>query len=213
MFGRPLSGEPGDMAPAPVVVRVCAFVGPVLLLVYGLLRQIDGLDGHIGPGPTWNVGHTLFLVGFVMFGVVIVGLRRLVDAGTGGLRLGADAAMVAGLVGVGCFVWVTLGDLFSGLDDAAPLPESLKLVGPLAFELGWLSLLALLVVRSPRRLRWWSPALVAGGFAVIAADLDLLSLGAGLILVGLAPLALPVIRPDDRSVPPAASAPGGSSSR
>ena len=201
------------MAPAPLVVRVCAFVGPVLLLVYGLVRQIDRLDGDIGPGSTWNVGHTLFLVGFVMFGVVIVGMRRLIDAGTGGLRLGADAAMVAGLVGAGGFLWVTLGDLFEGLDDAAPLPESLKLIAPLAFELGWLSLLILLVVRSPRRLPWWSPVLVAGGFGVIAADLDLLSLGAGLLLVGLAPLALPVIRPDDRSVPPAASARDGSSSR
>lgn len=201
------------MAPAPLVVRVCAFVGPVLLLVYGLVRQIDRLDGDIGPGSTWNVGHTLFLVGFVMFGVVIVGMRRLIDAGTGGLRLGADAAMVAGLVGAGGFLWVTLGDLFEGLDDAAPLPESLKLIAPLAFELGWLSLLILLVVRSPRRLPWWSPVLVAGGSGVIAADLDLLSLGAGLLLVGLAPLALPVIRPDDRSVPPAASARDGSSSR
>jgi hypothetical protein len=186
------------MTPPPVVVRVGAFGAPVLLFLYGLLRQIDGLDGDHGPGLAWDVGHTLFLVGFVLFGVLIVGLRRLVDAKTQRTRIVADAATVSGLIGVGCFLWVILGDLFPDLDEAAPLPEPLELVGPLAFQLGLLGSLILLVVRAPRRLRWWSPVLVLAGFVMFAADLDLLSFGALLLLGGLAPLALPVVRSDTR---------------
>jgi hypothetical protein len=186
------------MTPPPVVVRVGAFGAPVLLFLYGLLRQIDGLDGDHGPGLAWDVGHTLFLVGFVLFGVLIVGLRRLVDAKTPRTRIVADAATVSGLIGVGCFLWVILGDLFPDLDEAAPLPEPLELVGPLAFQLGLLGSLILLVVRAPRRLRWWSPVLVLAGFVMFAADLDLLSFGALLLLGGLAPLALPVVRSDTR---------------
>lgn len=186
------------MTPPPVVVRVGAFGAPVLLFLYGLLRQIDGLDGDHGPGLAWDVGHTLFLVGFVLFGVLIVGLRRLVDAKTPRTRIVADAATVSGLIGVGCFLWVILGDVFPDLDEAAPLPEPLELVGPLAFQLGLLGSLILLVVRAPRRLRWWSPVLVLAGFVMFAADLDLLSFGALLLLGGLAPLALPVVRSDTR---------------
>jgi hypothetical protein len=186
------------MTPPPVVVRVGAFGAPVLLFLYGLLRQIDGLDGDHGPGLAWDVGHTLFLVGFVLFGVLIVGLRRLVDAKTQRTRIVADAATVSGLIGVGCFLWVILGDVFPDLDEAAPLPEPLELVGPLAFQLGLLGSLILLVVRAPRRLRWWSPVLVLAGFVMFAADLDLLSFGALLLLGGLAPLALPVVRSDTR---------------
>jgi hypothetical protein len=186
--------KPVGMTPPSVVVRVCAGVAPVLLFLYGLLRQIDGLDGDHGPGLAWNIGHTLFFVAFVLFGVLIVGMRRLVVDGTTRARLVADVATAVGLVGVGCFLWVILGDLFADLDDAAPLPEPLELVGPLAFQLGLLAVLILLVVPSGR-LRWWSPVLVLAGFVVFAADLDLLALGAALLLAGLAPLALPVTRP------------------
>ena len=184
------------MTTPPVVVRVGAFGAPGLLFLYGLLRQIDGLDGDHGPGLAWDVGHTLFLVGFVLFGVLIVGLRRLVDAKTPRTRIVADAATVSGLIGVGCFLWVILGDLFPDLDEAAPLPEPLELVGPLAFQFGLVGSLILLVVRSPRRLRWGSPVLVLAGVVMFAADLDLLSFGALLLLGRLVPLALPVVRSD-----------------
>ncbi|MGH3477078.1 MAG: hypothetical protein ACRDQD_09605 [Nocardioidaceae bacterium] len=185
------------MTPPPVLVRVGAFGAPVLLFLYGLLRRIDGLDGDHGPGVAWNVGHSLFLLGFVLFGVLIVGVRRLVAAETTRTRIVADAATVAGLVGVGCFLWVILGDLFADLDAAAPLPEPLELIGPLAFQLGLL-VLVLLMVLSSGLLKWWSPVLVLAGFVMFAADLDLLSFGALLLLGGLGPLALPVVRPDTR---------------
>jgi hypothetical protein len=85
----------------PVGIRVSSVLAPILLLLYGVLRLIDGSDGEHGPGLAWNLGHSLFLIGFVLIGVLIVGLRRLVSDVTGQTRLVANAATVAGLIGVG----------------------------------------------------------------------------------------------------------------
>lgn len=183
------------MTSTPVGVRVAAFLAPILLLLYGVLRLIDGWDGDHGPGLAWNLGHTLFFIGFVLIGVMIVGLGRLVPAATAQTRIVANVAMVAGLVGVGAFLWVILGDLFEDLDEAAPLPEPLEMIGPLALQLGWLTLLVMLVAARPRRLPVWSPLLVFAGFVLFAANLDLVPLGALLLLAGLAPLAMPVRPP------------------
>jgi hypothetical protein len=61
------------MTATPPLVRFSALVAPTLLLLYGLLRLIDGLDGDHGPALAWNLGHTLFFIAFVLFGVLIVG--------------------------------------------------------------------------------------------------------------------------------------------
>ncbi|KQX57782.1 MULTISPECIES: hypothetical protein [unclassified Streptomyces] len=170
-------------------VKSPALIAPLLLVLYGLLRLVDGLDGEHGPGLAWNLGHALFFVGFALFGVVTVGLRRLVPATTSRGRLLANAAATAGLFGVACFLWVILGDLFADLDSAAPLPEPLQMIGPLAFQLGWLTLLVMLVAARPRLLPVWSPLLVLVGFVLFAADLDLLPIGGLLLMAGLAPVA------------------------
>ncbi|MDV9190433.1 hypothetical protein R6L23_19810 [Streptomyces sp. SR27] len=170
-------------------VKTPALIAPLLVGLYGLLRLVDGLDGEHGPGLAWNLGHALFLVGFVLFGVVTVGLRRLVPVTTGRGRLLANTATAAGLFGAACFLWVILGDLFADLDGAAPLPEPLESVGPLAFQLGLLTLLVMLVAAEPRLLPAWSPLLVLLGFVLFAADLDLLPIGALLLMAGLAPVA------------------------
>jgi hypothetical protein len=94
--------------------------------------------------------------------------------------------MVAGMFGAGCFVWVTLGDLFSGLADSAPLPDPLELAGPIAFQL---TLLILLAAVRPRQLPVWSPALVFLSFVLIAVSLGLIPLAAVSLMAGLAPLA------------------------
>lgn len=104
-----------------------AFVAPLLLAVYGLLRLVDGLDGDHGPGLAWNLGHTLFFVGFVLFGVVTFGLRALVPGTTLRGRIVANAATAVSLFGIACFLWVILGDLFAEMAAAAPLPEPLEM--------------------------------------------------------------------------------------
>ncbi|MFB8024847.1 MULTISPECIES: hypothetical protein [unclassified Streptomyces] len=165
--------------------RAPVLVAPLLLALYGLLRLVDGLDGDHGPGLAWNLGHTLFFFGFLLFGVVTFRLRELVPGTTPRGRIAANAATAASLSGIACFLWVILGDLFA---DVAPLPEPLEMTGPLAFQLGWLTLLVMLVTATPRLLPVWSPLFVLAGFVLFAADLDLLPVGAVLLMAGLAPV-------------------------
>jgi hypothetical protein len=177
------------MIAAPPLVRFSALAAPTLLLLYGVLRLIDGLDGDHGSGFAWNLGHTLFFIGFVLLGVLTVGLRQLVAGTRVRMRAVATVATVAGLFGVACFLWVILGDLFADFKDAAPLPDALEMIGPLLFQLGTLTLLIMLAAVRPRRLPVWSPLLVLVGFLLFAVNLDLIPAGALLILAGLAPIA------------------------
>jgi hypothetical protein len=180
-----------DLKPSATrsLVGSCALAAPALLFVYGLLRLIDGLDGAHGPGLAWNLGHTAFLVAFLLFGVLVVGLRGRIHLPTRGHTVVATAATVAALIGVAAFVRVSLGDLFQQLDDAMPLPELFYVASPLLFEAGVLTLLVLATLLPPK-LPVWSPVLVFLGFVPIAVNLNLLPLGALLILAGLAPLAI-----------------------
>ncbi|MEU1087867.1 hypothetical protein ACFYPN_03300 [Streptomyces sp. NPDC005576] len=166
-----------------------ALVAPLLLVLYGVLRLVDGLNGSHGPGLAWNLGHTFFFAGFLLFGVVTFPLRRLALAATPRRRHAANAAAVVSLFGIACFLWVILGDLFAGLDTAAPLPGPLELAGPLAFQLGWLVLLVLPIAATPRSLPVWSPLLVLAGFLLFSVDLDLLPVGGLLVTAGLLPVA------------------------
>ena len=196
MVRRTTDCESADVTTTPPLVRLSALAAPTFLLLYGLLRLIDGLDGDHGPGLAWNVGHTLFFIGFVLLGVLAIGMRHLVPATTVWTRIVASLATVSALFGVGCFLWVILGDLFPDFHDDAPLPDALEKLGPLAFQLGVLTLLIILATARPRRLPLWSPLLVLIGFVLFAVNLDLIPAGALLILAGLAPLA------GDRRPPP-----------
>ena len=172
----------------PGLVRFCAFTAPALMLVYGLLRVVDGLDGQRHDGPAWDLGHLAFFVAIVLFAVLALALRVLDRPAAVAPRVLVDAATVAVLVGSGCFLWVITGDLNEGFQSAAPLPDVLQLLGPLLFQAGLLTLLIRLV--PARRLPIWSPVLVLVGFVSIGVTLDLLPLGAVLVLAALLPLAL-----------------------
>jgi len=167
----------------PRLVRFCAFAAPALMLAYGLLRVVDGLDGDRHNGPAWDLGHLAFFVAIVLFAVLAVALRAL-DRGS----VVVSAATVAVLAGAVCFLWVIVGDLSESFQQAAPLPAPLDLLGPLVFEIGLLTLLVRLVIA--RRLPLWSPIVVFLGFASIAVNLDLLPIGSAMVLAALLPLAL-----------------------
>ena len=171
-------------------LRLSAAIAPLFLLAYGVLRLVDGADGEHGPGIAWNIGHTLFLLSFIAFSVLIVGLRRqALLTTTGRRRVVTDAAVLSGMAGVCSFLWVIIGDLFPPLTAHVSLPDPLYAAGPVLFQLGLMTLLVQLVVSRPRQLAVWSPPMVFLGFAPIAVDLDLLPVGAVLILCGLAQLA------------------------
>ncbi|TDC22314.1 hypothetical protein E1211_31510 [Micromonospora sp. 15K316] len=178
--------------------RLAAVTAPLLLLFYGVSRLADGLDGDRGPGLAWNIGHTSFLISIVAFAVLAVELRRMLLAAAPRLRTLTDAATATALVGAASFLWVILGDLFAGFAEAAPLPDPLFIAGPMLFQLGLLTLLVLAATVRPRRLPRWAPPLVLVGFLALAANLDLLPVGAALIFAGLLPLRP---HPDPHHVP------------
>lgn len=170
------------MTSNPVILRRVALAAPVLLLLYGVLRFADGLDGQRGPGLFWNAGHAAFFAAMTLFGVLAAGVRGLLP---GHHRL-ATAATAITLAGVLCFLWVIAGDLSATLRDAAPMPDPLQTAGPMLFPLGLLILFGLLV--AARRLPVWTPLLFGAGIAAITVDLDLLPFAALAILAALAPL-------------------------
>ena len=174
--------------------RIAVLSAPALLLGYGVFRLIDGLDGDHGPGLAWNVGHVLFLVAVGLLAALMVSVRRVVR--TIGRRYVADALLSLGLLGAACFAVVIAGDLSDSVDDAIDLPDAIMLLGPLAFVAGVVGPLVRLA--SIRALPWWSPVLTVLGFVVFSANLDLLPLGAVVLLCGLAPLARPDVWPNGR---------------
>jgi hypothetical protein len=170
------------MTSNPVVVRGAALAAPVLLLLYGVLRFADGLDGHRDPGPLWNAGHVAFFAAMALFGVLAAGLRAQFSQRH---RLATTAASMT-FAGVLCFLWVITGDLSATVRDAAPIPDVLAIAGPMLFPLGTLILFGLLV--AARRLPVWTPLLFGAGIAAITVDLDLLPFAALAILVAITPL-------------------------
>jgi uncharacterized membrane protein YhhN len=173
---------------------------PLLFILYGAVRWLDGTDGEYGPGLAWTIGHLLFLVAFLLFGVLLVRLRGAVDT----VRPLATLATAAGFVGILAFLRVIVIDLITGFrapDHAAMsrigdeydrwpgdlgIYDALYEIGPMLFVLGLLTLTILLAVR--RRLPAWSPVLVLAGFAAIIASLDLMPVGGVLLLFAFLPL-------------------------
>ena len=171
-------------------IRIAAIGAPILILLYGLLRLIDVMKGNQSHGLIWNLGHVLFFISFILFASLTVELRRLVPSKSKAGKVAVYLAMLASLFGTACFLWGILGDLFACLNNVAPVPKSLKLVGPLLFQVGMLGLLVMLVATRPRQLPIWSPILVLIGFLVFGINLNLLPIGALIILFGLSPLVL-----------------------
>ena len=182
-----------------VTVRRVALVAPGLLLVHGVLRFVDGLDGDRGNGLAWDAGHVAFLVAMVLFGVLAVAVRPLLPAGA---RTVGTVVIVATLAGVSCFLQVIAGDLSPWFRSEFPLPEALETGGSLLFPLGTLILLGLLV--AARRVPVRSPLLFGAGIVAITVDLDLLPIASLLILAALAPLAR---RAGGHPVPPVSADP------
>ena len=168
-------------------IRIAAIGAPILILLYGLLRLIDVMEGNQSHGFVWNLGHVLFFISFILFGGLSVELRRLVPSKSKVAKVVAYLAMVASLIGTACFLWGILGDL---MKNVASVPTLLKLVGPLLFQVGMLGLLVMLVASRPRQLPIWTPIMVLIGFLVFAINLNLLPIGALIILIGLSPLGI-----------------------
>lgn len=168
----------------PIIGRLCTLAIPVLLLVYALARYADGRDGDYGPGLPWAAGHIAFLGAFLGFGLLTILLRIHLRSGAPVLR---EAATGAALLGVALFCWVILTDLLPGLDARAALPDPIMAMGPVLFIAGFVGLLAL-VARHRPAVPLLTPALTLIALVLVGANLDLLAVTAGLLLVAVWPL-------------------------
>ncbi|GAA0662176.1 hypothetical protein GCM10010193_11760 [Kitasatospora atroaurantiaca] len=178
--------------------RYAPVAAPLLLAVYGGIRL---LPGSKDPGAGWLVGHAALFAALLLFGVVTADLRRLVTR----RAVGAVAAGVAftglaaslGQVTIDLYVGVRAADkaekalLFDRIQDHPGVLPIFYSVGPLLFYVGMLALLTATV----RRLSVLSPLLVLAGTVAMAADLDLLAVGAALYLAALWPLVRGSVRP------------------
>ncbi|GIF66409.1 hypothetical protein Ais01nite_44440 [Asanoa ishikariensis] len=165
--------------------RLTALAAPLLMLIYGINRYVDGLDGDRGNGIAWDIGHTAFFFAFVLFAVLAVSLHRIVPVPERWQRHLRDGALVAALIGAASFLWVTLTDLVPAIPTG--LPEWAMAALPALFQVGMLTLLGQLV--AARRVPIWTPLVMLFGFMLIVVNLDLLPFASVVILAGLSPLA------------------------
>lgn len=194
------------VAPAQrVMVMGTAFVAaPVFMLVYGVVRL---LWGRPGPGPGWTIGHLAFLVSLVLFGVVLLGLRRLAESRRRSLRVAADVSVVAGMLGLVASIVQVSVDIVAGIvatDHAAMSGifdafQSIPGVVPAVYAIGPQLLFAALIALSAlaaaaHRMHPAATAMLIIGTALIPLTLNLLPATALCYLAAMTPTALTTTR-------------------
>ncbi|TDD51214.1 hypothetical protein E1286_10930 [Nonomuraea terrae] len=177
--------------------RISFVAAPLLVLAYGVIRILDGLDGSRGPGLAWTAGHLAFMAALVLFVQIFWRLRAM--AGRNGL---ATVTAAAGTVGIATLlaqfgIDIVVGFMAADHDAMGPLFDQVQSVpgvqlaiydgGPFLFYLAQLGLVVQLAVM--RRIKAWTPVLVLIDLALPFADKDLIPLGAVFLLVSFLPLA------------------------
>ncbi|UNO40893.1 hypothetical protein [Streptomyces sp. MST-110588] len=177
--------------------RRALVAGPVCMMAYGLIRLID--PEH-NPGIDWSAGHLALLAGVVLFGPVLLRLRRMAARSGGAHRVVADAGAALGLLGAATVAIQAGIDLVVGFcsADKGAMQELFRLVQsypgvkpviytvvPLFLYIGLLSLVLQLVVI--KRAAVWQVVAIVAGVAVMAASLNLLALGGLFFFAALIP--------------------------
>ena len=170
---------------------------PVCFTAYGVIRFVGRLDGRYGPGPDWQAGHLVNLVGLLLVVPGLLALRRAMPP-----TAVREVAVVATLLGVVTAVVQFVVDVLAGLvaSDRAGMNEftgrftDLPGVRPVFYVVGppllYVGLLALTVVLvRAGTLAWWSPALVLVGSALTIVSLDLIPVAGLCLLAALTPVA------------------------
>src|ERR1700689_1465051 len=95
--------------------RISFIAAPAFLFIYGVAYFFDGLDGSYGPGLAWTIGHIMFFLGLVTFGVVIIGLYLRIERKITWRKVFAGCAVIIGLVGLIAFIRSPIIDIIAGL--------------------------------------------------------------------------------------------------
>ncbi|KAA2255651.1 hypothetical protein F0L68_28055 [Solihabitans fulvus] len=183
--------------PRTAVARTAFVAAPLCMVTYGVIRLTD--PSH-GPGIAWTAGHLALVVGAALFGVVFLGLHRLAAPTSTAGRLSFGAATAVSLVGAlavaaqGTIDLVVglrsvdrpaMNQLFHEIQGHPGVTPAVYTVGPMLFYVGLVWLMVQLAAR--RRISPWRAGAVLLGTVVMALGLNLIPLGAALILVALAP--------------------------
>ncbi|MER7503347.1 hypothetical protein AB0L05_12695 [Nonomuraea pusilla] len=177
--------------------RIAFVAAPLLVLAYGLLRLVDGLDGSRGPGPAWTAGHLAFLAALALFALIFREMWRML-----GRDSLATATTVAGFAGIAAAsaqfaIDVAVGFTAADHDAMAPLFAQVKAVpgvslavydaGPFLFFIAQFALVVQLAAR--RLVAFWTPVLVLLDLTLPLVSKDLIPVGALFLLVSFWPLA------------------------
>ncbi|WP_157248501.1 hypothetical protein [Nonomuraea typhae] len=180
-------------------MRTLCVAAPALLLAYGLIRLIDGLDGVHGPGWAWTAGHLAFLGSSVLFGVLFWHLVRLAVPYGGARRAVAGLGVALGWFGALATTVMAVVDLVAGfagdrerMGEVIDLVQSVPGVLPAVYQVGpsllYVGMIVMVAALAPRRVPYWSPVLMAGT-AIIPLSLDLIPVAAVCVWLALLPVA------------------------
>lgn len=176
--------------------RTALIAAPLLVLAYGVLRIVDGLDGVRGPGLAWTAGHLAFLGALALFIPIFLEMRRML-----GRSALATAALITGVVGIGCAaaqftIDIVVGFLAADHDAMSPMFTQVQAVpgvsvavysvGPILFYVAQLAFAALLA--GHRLVKVWVPVAVLAEIVVSAVNKDFIPVGAILLFVSFLPL-------------------------
>ncbi|SEH00518.1 hypothetical protein SAMN05444920_116254 [Nonomuraea solani] len=177
--------------------RLAFIAAPLLVLAYGVIRILDGLDGARGPGLAWTTGHLAFMAALVLFASTFVQMRRMAGRNTlstvwTGLGIAGVLALLAQFgidIAVGFMAAdnAGMGVLFDQVKAVPGVSLAIYEGGPLLFFVGQVALVTQLAAQ--RRVRAWTPVLVLLDCVVPFIEKDLMPVGAILLLISFAPLA------------------------
>ncbi|MEV0384739.1 hypothetical protein [Nonomuraea sp. NPDC050643] len=177
--------------------RIAFIAAPLLVLAYGVIRILDGLDGARGPGLAWTTGHLAFMAALVLFASTFVQMRRMAGRNTlstvwTGLGIAGILTLLAQfgidvVLGFMAADHAALGALFDQVQAVPGLSLVVYEGGPLLFFVGQIALVTQLAAQ--RLVRVWTPILVLLDCVVPFVEKDLMPLGAILLLISFAPLA------------------------
>ncbi|MEV7907672.1 hypothetical protein [Streptomyces anulatus] len=182
--------------------RVAFVAAPLLILAYGVIRILDGLDGSRGPGLAWTTGHLAFVAALILFVPVFWQMRRMAGGDT--LSTVSAAIGILGILAVSTQFVIDVVVGFLAVDHAgmSVLFDRIQAVpgvsiavydgGPFLFYIGQLALVSQLAVL--RRVKVWTPFPVLADLLLPLVDKDLIPLGAVFLLVSFVPLAGQVSR-------------------